>query len=93
MKNLILDDVDKEQIYNVIMKIEIKTKKQKDRFIRFYGLKPTEFKRETLKTIAKSYKCTPEAVKISIMSLKIYLHRISEDDFEILETIYQKYKK
>lgn len=88
MKKFEISDLDKEKIYTILMNLNSKTDKQKDRFIRFFGLKPNNFKRETLNEIAMSYKCTPSAIRSSIVSVKITLYRIPEDKFEILNNIY-----
>ena len=66
------------------MNVNKKTVKPKDRF------KPNQ-NRENLTSIAKSYGCTPSAVKNSIISLRIGLYRIPEDQFMILKEIYDKY--
>lgn len=92
MKKIEILNIDKEKIYTIVMNLNSKTDKQKDRFIRFFGLKPNDFKRETLNEIAMSYECTPSAIRSSIISVKITLYRIPEDKFEILNNIYQKYK-
>lgn len=93
MKKTEIPNIDKEKIYAIVMNLSSKTDKQKDRFIRFFGLKPNGFKRETLNEIAMSYKCTPSAIRSSVISVKITLYRIPEDKFEILNNIYQKYKR
>lgn len=56
-----------------------------------YGLKPTEFKRETLSAIARKQHCTPNAVRSSVVSIRIAMFRIADEDFSILETVYKKY--
>ena len=93
MKKTEIPNIDKEKIYAIVMNLSSKTDKQKDRFIRFFGLKPNGLKRETLNEIAMSYKCTPSAIRSSVISVKITLYRIPEDKFEILNNIYQKYKR
>ena len=85
-----ISNIDKNKIYNIVMNVNKKTDKQKDRFSRFYGIKPNQ-NRENLTSIAKSYGCTPSAVKDSIISLRIGLYRIPEDQFMILKEIYDKY--
>ena len=53
MKKYNISDRYKEQIYNVVLKLPKKTDLQKERFIRYYGLQPTEYKKETLSAIAR----------------------------------------
>ena len=58
MKKYNISDRYKEQIYNVVLKLPKKTDLQKERFIRYYGLQPTEFKKDLLeeKNILKQQK-------------------------------------
>lgn len=93
MKKTDISIKDKQELYNIIMKIPKKTDNQKDRFVRFWGIKPTEFKKETLISIGKSYGCGASAVRGAIMSVRSALYRIPNDDFIVLRDIYQKYKK
>jgi len=83
----------KEQIYHVVLKLPKKTDLQKERFIRYYGLQPTEFKKETLSAISREQHCTPNAVRSSVVSIRIAMFRIQDEDFSILEKIYEEYHK
>ena len=80
----------KEKLFNIIIKLPKKTDLQKDRFIRYYGLKPMGFKRENLSAIAREQHCTPNAVRSSVNSVRIALTRISDDDLTILKEIHDK---
>lgn len=71
MKKYNIYDRYKEQIYNVVLKLPKKTDLQKERFIRYYGLQPTEFKKETLSAISREENCTPNAVRSSVISIRI----------------------
>ena len=93
MKKYNISDRYKEQIYNVVLKLPKKTDLQKERFIRYYGLQPTEFKKETLSAIAREQNCTPNAVRSSVISIRIAMFRIHDEDFSILEKIYEEYHK
>jgi len=92
IKKTEISNIDKEKIYKIITNLNSKTDKQKDRFVRFFGLKPKSFKKETLSEVALAYGCTPSAIRSSIISVKITLYRIPEDKFEVLNKIYQKYR-
>lgn len=83
----------KEQIYYLVLKLAKKTDLQKERFIRYYGLRPTKFKRETLSAIAREQHCTPNAVRGSVVSIRIAMFRIKDEDFSILEKIFEEYHK
>lgn len=93
MKQYDISNDHKEELYNIVLKLNKKTDLQKERFIRYYGLKPTEFKRETLSAIAREQNCTPNAIQSSVISIRIAMFRISDEDFSILEKIYAEYNK
>ena len=93
MKKYNISDRYKEQIYNVVLKLPKKTDLQKERIIRYYGLQPTEFKKETLSAISREENCTPNAVRNSVISIRIAMFRIHDEDFSILEKIYEEYYK
>lgn len=93
MKQYDISNNYKEQIYDLVLKLPKKTDLQKERFIKYYGLKPTEFKRETLSAIAREQKCTPNAVRSSVVSIRIAMFRIPDEEFLILEQIYEEYHK
>lgn len=93
MKKYNISDRYKEQIYNVVLKLPKKTDLQKERIIRYYGLQPTEFKKETLSAISRKQHCNPNAVRSSVISIRIAMFRIHDEDFSILEKIYEEYYK
>lgn len=87
-----ISDSDKNKIYDIVMSMNKKTEKQKDRFARYFGINPSDFKRETMTNIAKSYGCTPSAIRSSVISIRAGLYRIPKEDFIVLNDIYQKYQ-
>lgn len=91
MKKYDISNSHKEEIYNIVLKLSKKTDLQKDRFIRYYGLKPQKFKRETLTSIARNQSCTTNAIRSSIISIRVAMFRISDEEFSILEKIYAEY--
>ena len=93
MKEYDISNNHKEEIYNLVLKLPKKTELQKERFIRYYGLKPTEFKKETLSAIAREQHRTPNAIRSSVVSIRIAMFRIPDDEFSILERIYREYHK
>ena len=93
MKQYNISNRHKEQMYNIVLKLSKKTDLQKERFIRYYGLRPTEFKKETLSAIAREQHCTLNAVRSFVVSIRIAMFRISDEDFLILEKIYAEYHK
>ncbi len=93
MKQYNISNRHKEQIYHVVLKLPKKTDLQKERFIRYYGLQPAEFKKETLSEISREQHCTPNAVRSSVISIRIAMFHIPDEDFSILEKIYEEYHK
>ncbi len=89
MKKNNISNKNKEKIYNMVLKIDYKTNLQKERFIRYYGLKPKEFKRETMSKIARESNITPNAIRSSIVTIRHALVHISDEDFLILKHIYK----
>ena len=77
----------KEQVYNIVMNINNKTDKQKDRFTKFYNLQSLQEKHYTLSEIAKQYGCSISAINYSIISIRAALFRVSEDEILILQKI------
>lgn len=93
MKQYNISNRNKEQIYHVVLKLPKKTYLQKERFIRYYGLQPKEFEKETLSAISREQHCTPNAIRNSVISIRIAMFRILDEEFSILENIYKKYHK
>lgn len=93
MRQYNISNKHKEQVYCVVLKLPKKTNLQKERFIRYYGLQPTEFKKETLSAISRDQNCTPTAVRSSVIAIRIAMFRIPDEDFSILEKIYEEYHK
>lgn len=91
MKKVDISNEDKQKVYDAIINMRSKTDKQKDRFTRYMGLKPKEFKKETYKEIAESYGCSISAIRSSIYSTQAGLYRIQDDGYAVLEKIYKKY--
>ena len=89
MKEYNISNANKEKIYNIVLKIDYKTELQKERFIRNYGLKPKEFKRESLSDIARKSNVTPSAIRGSVYAIRHALSYVSDDDFLILKKIYE----
>lgn len=89
MKKNNISNKNKEIIYNMVLEITYKTDLQKERFIRYYGLKPQDFQRETLTEIARSSNINPSAVRSSVVRIRHALIHISEDNFLKLKQIFE----
>ena len=90
MKKNNISNSNKEKIYNMVIDLENKTELQKERFIRYYGLKPKDFIRENMCVIAKKENVKPRAVRSSIFAIRHALAHTSDDNFLILKNIYLK---
>lgn len=91
MKKYNISDRYKEQICNVVLKLPKKTDLQKERFIRYYGLQPTELKKRNIifncKRTTLYSKCCK---KFSYFYKNCYVS-YSWWNFSILEKIYEEY--
>jgi hypothetical protein len=92
MKKIDISNEDKQKIYDAIMSMKSKTEMQKDRFTRYIGVKPKEFKRETYKELAESYGCSISAIRCSVYSTQAGLYRIQDNGYAVLEKVYKKYQ-
>ena len=93
MKKHDLEHNDKDFIYNLAMNLKKKTDLQKDRFIRYYGLKKPDYTRESMSNIAKERECQTNAVRVSVLSIRCALFRVPEEDYERIKLIHKKYVK
>ena len=48
---------------------------------------------KSLSAISKDQNCTPNAVRSSVIAIRIAMFRIHDEDFSILEKIYEEYHK
>ena len=81
----------KESVYDIVMNLPNKTIKQKERFIRLYNLDSNIKQQYTLTTLANESKCTPNAIRTSVVSIKSALARISDENIMILKNIIEEY--
>ena len=91
MKDITISNSDKDKIYNTIMMFR-NTPKQQDRFVRAFGLKPPNFRKESIQEIAQSYNCSVSAIHSSLLAVQSTLYRIPYEYFLVIKEIYEKYK-
>lgn len=82
----------KKIIYNIVTNLPEKTAIQKDRFIKLFWLNPKAKEKYTLTLLAKEYHCSNNAIRVSIITVKSALTRISDEDIKILKKIIEIYK-
>ena len=87
LKKDLLNDSEKEIVYNIVMGLKGKTEKQKARFCMYYSLGPNSKEKNTMSKIAKFYQCTDSAVRNSINMITFALCRVSEDKMLLLKKI------
>lgn len=81
-----LNSEQKKRIVKIVENLEDATETQKERFIIYYGFNDNGVNLRNLTKIAKSYGCTPSAVRLSVVTLKNKLSRLNEE-FEIIEQV------
>lgn len=81
-----LNNEQKDRIAEIIDNMDILTEIQKDRFIMYYGLNTNGIDFRTYIKIAKIYRCSVSAVRLSVVTVKQKLVRL-EEEFKIIEDI------
>ena len=87
LKQNLLNDAEKEIVYNIVMNLKGKTQKQKARFNMYYSLDPNTKDYNTMSKIAKFYECSESAIRGSIYRISYTLFRIPEDKILLLKKI------
>lgn len=92
MKNSRLNNSQKIQIINLVEQEKTATKKQKERFMLFYGLNKNGEKDMNFTQISKIYNCNIAAIRSSVFAMKCKLLKY-EEKFSIIEDIVNECKK
>lgn len=87
MKQDLLNDAEKEIVYDIVMNLKGKTQKQKARFNMYYSLGPNAKEHNTMSKIAKFYEVSESAIRGSIYTISYTLFRIPEDKILLLKKI------
>lgn len=85
LKMNLLNDDEKEIVYNIVMNLKGKTEKQKTRFNMYYSLGPNSKEHNPISKIANFYDCSESAIRDSIRTISFALYRISEDNILLLK--------
>ena len=84
---------EKKYIYKIVIKLPYLSERQIRCFIRYFGLKPENFKKNSLTEIKNDEKKSSSNILQSIKSVIRKLYDIDYKDFRKLEKIYMKYQK
>ncbi len=87
LKEGLLNDTEKEIVYDIIMSLKNKTQKQKTRFCMYYSLGPNSKEHNSMSKIAKFYECSESAIRGSICAISYSLFRIPEDKILLFKKI------
>lgn len=87
MKEKLLNDTEKETIYDIVMSLKRKTPKQKARFNMYYGLDPDAKECISVSKMAKYYECKESSIRGSIQAIVFALFYIPEDKILLLKKI------
>ena len=85
-ENSKLNNEQKDRIVEILDNMDILTDTQRERFIMYYGLNTNGLDFRTLEKIAKIYKCSTSAVRLSVVTVKQKLVRL-EEEFKIIAEI------
>lgn len=89
----LINDDDKEFIYNIVKSLPRGTDIQKTRFYMYYGIGPNINEKNTQINIAKYYECSKTAVRNSIYNIHKILFRIPEEQILIMKNRVNQYLK
>lgn len=81
----LMNDADKEFIYNIVKSLPRGTDIQKTRFYMYYRIGPNINEKNTQIKIAKYYECSKTAVRTSIYTIHKILFRIPEEQMLIMK--------
>lgn len=81
-----LNNEQKDRIVKILDNTDILTETQRERFIMYYGLNTNGLDFRNLEKIAKIYKCSISAVRLSIVTAKNKISKL-EDEFKIIEEV------
>ena len=94
MKKNEIENKDKRKIYQIVNDTYWAAENQRQCFIRYFGLKPEQFKRERIIDIAKLTNRRESSIRESInIMITAKLCRVYKDYFFILDRIYKKYQR
>ena len=85
-ENSKLNNEQNDRIVEILDNMDILTETQRERFIMYYALNTNGLDFRTLEKIAKIYKCSTSAVRLSVVTVKQKLVRLDEE-FKIIEDI------
>lgn len=86
-----LNSNQKKRILDMIESLDNATEIQKERFILYYGFNTNGRDFRNLTKIAKSYGCTVNAVRASVVSLRNKLSKLKKE-FKIIEQVVNECK-
>lgn len=85
-KNSKLNDNQKNKIVEILDNMDILTETQRERFIMYYGLNTNGLDFRNMAKIAKIYKCSVSAVRLSLVTVRNKIVRLDEE-FRIIEEV------
>lgn len=87
MKDKLLNESEKDCVYDIVKRLKGKTELQKTRFYMYYSLGPNVNEKNSMSKIARYYGCSDSAIRDSIQSIGHALYRISDNEMMILKKI------
>lgn len=86
-KNKLLNETQKQKLYNIVMNLDNRTENQKQRFLLYYNLKQNQQNTYGLTDIARLQNVTPNAIRCSIGRIRNALVNMQDEKILVLKEI------
>lgn len=87
LEEKILNDIQKQQLFDIVMNMKETTLLQKERFILYYGLDREKIKIHSCSQIAKIQNCTSSNIRQTINKIKSRFIRLSDEEIDKIREI------
>lgn len=86
-KNKLLNETQKQKLYNIVMNLDNRTENQKQRFLLYYNLKQNQRNTYGLTDIARLQNVTPNAIRCSGGRIRNALVNMQNEKILVLKEI------
>lgn len=92
-RNNLLNEIQKQKLYNIVMNLDNRTENQKQRFLLYYNLKKNQQNTYGLTDIARLHNVTPNAIRCSVGRIRNALVNLQDERNLILKELLDEIKK
>lgn len=86
-RNNLLNEIQKQKLYNIVINLNNRTENQKQRFLLYYNLKKNQQNTYRLIDIARIYNVTPNAIRCSVGRIRNALVNLQDEEILDLKEI------